>query len=350
MEELKKYYIVLSGEHRTLPISELRSIALTEGLSYRELANLDMVVLSESSDKLTTYVARAALTKVLGEVITLSESDDNLLNIVRNVDWDNTLLGVDTYTVDLIRIKEYSKWISYESIIDLIKPLIPKKFVPLSKAFKSVKQPTIIDFILTDGLLIVGKRHYEREFSTFSSKDPKNRPAYRPGTMKSVMSRVLVNLSRVSVKRGETYLDPFCGVGGLLIEACAIGLKYVGSDIDRKCVEGAKNNLIHFNCIPSVIAADACNLPYRSVDGVGTDPPYGRLSRGKGRESIQELMECTINCLADIIKKGGYLALAQSKEIALEDVLDSAGFELVEKHYNWLHRSLVRNIYVAVRR
>ncbi|MEM2347755.1 MAG: hypothetical protein QW267_05700, partial [Sulfolobales archaeon] len=205
-----KYYVVLSGEHRTLPASELRSIALAEGLSYRELANLDMVLISESTEDLPTYVARAALTKVFGEVITISESGADLSSVAKDINWDEVLRDNELYTIDLIRIKEYSKWITYESIINTVKPLIHKKFLHYSEVAKTLTPPAVVDFILSDGLLIVGKRRYKREFSIFSSKDPKNRPVYRPGTMKSVMSRVLVNLSRVSVRRKETYLDPFC--------------------------------------------------------------------------------------------------------------------------------------------
>lgn len=345
----KKYYAVLSGEHRTLPLSELRAVAYAEGVEYREVANLDMVTILESTDELPKYITRSALTKVFGEVITISESDIGLTHVVKDVDWDSLLADEPSYTLSLIRIKEYSKWVNYESVVNTVKPLTNKKFIPYSKAVKAEAPLSVVDFILSNGLLIIGRRHYEREPMVFRSKDPKYRPAYRPGTMKSIMSRVLVNLSRVGVRSKGLYLDPFCGVGGLLIEACAIGIKYLGSDIDGRCVDGARKNLNHFNCMPSVITADACKLPYRYVDGVGTDPPYGRLTRSKGRRSVQELMECSINCLADVIRRGGYIAIAQSKEVSLDEVLVNAGFKVVEKHYNWLHRSLVRNIYVAVR-
>ncbi len=351
MSGVKKYYVVLSGEHRTLPPSELRAITSAEGIVYRELAQLDMVTILESTDELPTYIARSALTRVLGEVVDVFESDVDPEKMVKDVDWSSVIVNGDRYTVNLVRIKEYSAWVSYDRIVNAVKELLrDKKFIKHSEAEELRGSLSVIDFVLSDGLIIVGKRLYERKFSTFSSKDPKYRPAYRPGTMKSVMSRVLVNLSRVSVKRGETYLDPFCGVGGLLIEACSMGLKYLGSDVDSRCVEGARKNLNHFNCDPSaVVVADACRLPFRLVDGVGTDPPYGRLSKSGGRKSVYELMECSVNCLADVIKKGGYLALAQSKDVELDDILSIAGFKLVEKHYNWLHRSLIRNIYVAVR-
>ncbi len=349
MVDFRKYYAVLSGEHRTLPLSELRAIISAEGIPYKEIANLDMVVVLEAAEDLPTYITRSALTKTFGEVLTVSESDAELTSIVGDVDWEAVIAGNTLYTINLIRIKEYSRWVTYDVLVNAVKPLISRKFVPHSKALKTGMPLTIVDFILSDGLIIVGRRQYRREFSTFNSRDPKNRPTYRPGTMKSVMARVLVNLSRVSVRREETYLDPFCGIGGLLIEACSIGLRHLGSDIDVKCVEDAKKNLNHFNCTPSVVVADACKLPYRYVDGVGTDPPYGRLTKSGGRKTIRELMECSINCLADIIRRRGYLVLAQSKDVELDEVLNNAGFKLVEKHYNWLHRSLVRNVYVAVR-
>jgi len=350
MSNLKRYYVVFSGEHRTLPLAELRAIVESEGIYYKELVNLDMVSIIESTEELPTYIGRSALIKFLGEVVTIAESDTDLVSTIRNVSWEGTLGNDTIYTFDLIRIKEYSSWVDYTEMVNVFKSLGIGRFTYHTKINKLInKQVVTIDLVLSDGLAIIGRRLYSREHRVLSSRDPKYRPIYKPGTMKAIMSRVLVNLSRVSSRRREVYLDPFCGVGGLLIEACIMGLRYYGSDIDVRCVEGAITNLDYFGCIPSVTVADACKLPYRYADGVATDPPYGRLSKVSNYRSIYELMECSINCLSDIIRKGGYLAIAQSKDVDLDDILVNAGFKLVEKHYNWVHGSLVRNIYVAVR-
>ncbi len=347
---IKKYYAVLSGEHRSLPLAELKAIIDSEGVHSKELIRLDMVVILESTEELPTYVSRAALIKYFGEVIDVREATSNLTEILHDIDWDEILGNVSRYSVDMIRIKEYSKWIRYDDVLNAFRSLGLGRFVPPSRMSKKGDESTIvIDLVLSDGLLVIGRRLYERVYNDFKVRDPKYRPIYKPGTMKSLISRVFVNLSRVSVRRRELYLDPFCGVGGLLLEACSIGLRYCGSDVDVSSVNGAKLNLINFNCPPVVVVADACKLPFRSVDGVGTDPPYGRLSRARAHKQVYELMECSIACLADVIRKGGYLAIAQSYDIELKDILENSGFKVLEKHYNWVHGSLTRSIYVAVR-
>ena len=49
------------------------------------------------------------------------------------------------------------------------------------------------------------------------------------------------------VKKNETLLDPFCGTGGILIEAGILGINIIGSDIDKKLVYGCKENLNFYN-------------------------------------------------------------------------------------------------------
>ena len=38
-------------------------------------------------------------------------------------------------------------------------------------------------------------------------------------------------------------VDPFCGTGGIAIEASLLGLEVLASDLDSRMVEGTKSNL-----------------------------------------------------------------------------------------------------------
>ncbi len=64
-------------------------------------------------------------------------------------------------------------------------------------------------------------------------------PAGHPAMTTPRVARAMVNLS--GAKR--EILDPFCGGGGILIEAGLVGLRAVGFDIDDKMIERAKVNL-----------------------------------------------------------------------------------------------------------
>ena len=50
------------------------------------------------------------------------------------------------------------------------------------------------------------------------------------------MARALVNISLVNP--GEWLFDPFCGTGGILIEASDVGAVAAGGDMDRVMVTG----------------------------------------------------------------------------------------------------------------
>ena len=55
------------------------------------------------------------------------------------------------------------------------------------------------------------------------------------------MARTLVNLSLAG--SGSILLDPFCGTGGILIEAEMLGVHAVGSDFDPMMIQGCKENV-----------------------------------------------------------------------------------------------------------
>ncbi len=100
-------------------------------------------------------------------------------------------------------------------------------------------------------------------------------------TMPPKLARILVNLT--GCKRGETLLDPFCGLGTILGEAAMCGVNVIGVDADANRVEGARRNLRWLlkeykieDVRVEVYVGYAENLQKilrgRVVDGVATEP------------------------------------------------------------------------------
>lgn len=58
------------------------------------------------------------------------------------------------------------------------------------------------------------------------------------GMLPPKLAQILLNLSN-----SDTVFDPFCGSGTILMEAVLMGKKAVGSDIEKKHVDGADENL-----------------------------------------------------------------------------------------------------------
>ncbi len=341
-----RVYLLLSGEHRTLPLAEARAIAEAEGIPFKVLAELDQILIAETvAERYFPFLKlRASMIKSAGILAGIFNIGKGVTKELRKLLRD--LPGEVGFYV-FRRIKEYgSSLLTYERISQVVSEFGLKHL----RKGRSTRGAGVLELIVTHNVLLTGFRNYVRDLSSLREREPHKRPVYRPGTLTPLMSRVFINLSRASVSRGHTFVDPFCGVGGFLLEACSMGMKrYVGSDINYDYVKGAATNLLHYGCLPEVVVADACRLPYSRADAIGTDPPYGRLTRVEGGiRDVVKLMECFLREAYGVLRKGGYLAFAQSREAIPYGVLkELEGFRVVERHYNWVHGSLTRDIVVV---
>ena len=132
-------------------------------------------------------------------------------------------------------------------------------------------------------------------------------------------ARMLVNL--VSAGDGGTLLDPFAGVGGVVIEALAHGCRVVSCDIDPVLRYGlAALNSRH-------VLADARRLPIASsvIDAVATEPPY----EAKATEAVA----VSLRELAHVVRPGGQIAMlcAESQGEPLRREAQAAGLSLVHE-------------------
>ncbi len=334
-------YFLLSGMHRTLPYAELRALAEAEAGGLRKEVILDQLVIADSSPNLFRVLKeRAVLVKSGGPLLTATEVAEGIPKFIKEL-IDSRICDFGGFShISFTRIKNFGSPIKYG---DLVKEVIGKAPELCRKP-----QAPILEVVISEGLMVAGLRFFERTLSSLRERDPQKRPVYRPGTLTPILSRLFVNLSRVPRKPGEVFLDPFCGVGGFLLEACDMGLNYVGSDTDYISVRGASLNLRHYGCVDNVVVANACDLPYTKVSGIGTDPPYGRLTQARGLR-LDELMECFLHSAKEVLPPHHYLVFAQKSSVYLEDFIKGAGFRLVEKHLNWVHGALTRDIYVVMR-
>lgn len=155
------------------------------------------------------------------------------------------------------------------------------------------------------------------------------------------VARALVNIS----KPDGYLLDPFCGTGGILVEAGLIGIRVIGGDMQRKLLLGAKMNLDYYNTDYYLMYEDACRLALRdeSVGAVVTDPPYGRSAAVKA-ESIEHLLSGSLKEIHRVLKKGKRAVFVSERQI--EDLAEETGFKIIESHIQRVHKSLTRRILV----
>jgi tRNA (guanine10-N2)-dimethyltransferase len=158
------------------------------------------------------------------------------------------------------------------------------------------------------------------------------------------IARAAVNLS--GIKAHELIFDPFCGTGGLLLEAGLIGATALGSDVDSRMVFGTKMNLDYFDVESSLLVQDAKRLALQDecVDAVTTDLPYGH-SVSIHAQSLEQLTEMALDEILRVLKSDARAVLISHNPIERE-VLD-AGFTIEGRHTQYVHKSLTREIVVV---
>ena len=154
------------------------------------------------------------------------------------------------------------------------------------------------------------------------------------------IARALVNIT--SIKKDGVLLDPFCGTGGILIEAGLMGIKVIGSDIEEKMIEGCKKTLDFYNIKNNKLyCSDISEIQnyIDEVDVVATDLPYGKSTTTKG-EKMEQLYERAFKTMTKLLKQDGKAVIGLSEKNFIP--LGQKYLKLVEKHELKVHRSLTR--------
>ncbi len=183
------------------------------------------------------------------------------------------------------------------------------------------------------GLEIVGTHS-----KGFVNRIPRKRPAKSPHALHPKLARAMVNLS--GALENELILDPFCGIGSILIEANLLGIESIGIDIMYKWVSGAKINLNWIgSTIGHLICGDSLEKPVRRADYIVTDPPYGRTTTLGGYSESKEVINKFLDAASQIedIKR---IVFMSPKALHID--VEKYGFKEKYKFEIPVHRKLVR--------
>lgn len=107
--------------------------------------------------------------------------------------------------------------------------------------------------------------------SSIEQRKPHLRPHLVPVSSHPRLSRCLINLT--GIRRGKI-LDPFCGTGGILIEAGLMGLHPVGYDVLKKMINISRLNLKHYNIMPFTLKQTDCTSETKKFKYVAAELPY----------------------------------------------------------------------------
>ncbi|HYU07581.1 MAG TPA: TRM11 family methyltransferase, partial [Thermoplasmata archaeon] len=200
--------------------------------------------------------------------------------------------------------------------------------------------------LLVGDEFVLGRIIHRVNRSRLETRKVAHRSFSLPISLHPKLARALVNLARIP--RTGTLLDPFCGTGGIVLEAADLGIGAIGMDRDRRMVRGTRASMRQLELSAGLAVADAGRLPLRNarVQAIATDPPYGRAASTRG-EPIERLYTRAFDAFADVLPKGAHAAVVLPSEQAIE--IGSSRMELIERHELRVHRSLVRHFCVFVK-
>ena len=340
---LSRLFFVISGEHPSLPKAELVAILETIGFSYtHSRTSYKLVELEADPACLEEVVRRGGFVDEAGiEIFHSPANYEEILDATKSAGMDDALSKQDSFCVRVNRFGENSDVVSSVKLESLLGGLIAKK----TGARVNLRRPNkIFRGVISGGEFHFGQLVHSRVKGFVARRRPRERPAFHPSTMVPKLARCMVNLSHPP--QGGVFLDPFCGVGGILIEASFLGCQVVGVDALARMLRGARRNLAHFGLIPfGLIRGDARTLPLREADAVATDPPYGT-GASTLRSTTRRILENFLPKARDLLTTGKRLVVASPVGTNTADMSSASGFNVVDSHQVYVHRSLTREILV----
>jgi len=322
----------LSGEHPSLPMAELLATVKAECITHKlTLFGPGYAVFTLPEKDIDRITDRLALTHRVGRF--LGEMTASGLSKLDDVPIPDGSIAV--------RVRRFQ-----EQGVDINVDALTRKIADLTVAGRRVdlNSPDVeLRGLISDRVLLhVKMRDIDR--GQYELRKVKERPFFSPISLHPKYARTVLNLT--GLKAGDTVLDPFCGTGGLLIEAALLGMKAYGSDISPEMIEGCAQNLEHFGLRAERLEAiDVGQVAdtFGSVDGVASDPPYGR-STSTNKEALDPLYARSMVGLSQVTRPGGGLCLVFPRDVPIPSDLT-----LIGKYDQKVHRSLSRH-YLVLRR
>ncbi len=324
-----RFFFILSGEHATLPLAELKAILQAYSIDYRIVGSFYKLIEVEADRAKLELIAGRG-----GYVASIKRG-------VESADLEQFLSPQDSFSVRMLRFGGVSKDLSRVHLESYLGKLLAEK-TGAKVDLRSPKKP--FRGILAGSLFHLGLIMHQRPKGSIHRRRPRKRAVFHPSTMPPKLARCLVNLSEV--RDGETFLDPFCGVGGIAIEASMLGCEVVGVDALSRMVRSARRNLAHFGLKSyGLLRGDARNLPLHSADAIATDPPYGT-GASTLKSTTKAILASFLPQAKMILSPGGKVVFASPLGTGAVDLAESHGFKVFDRHELYVHRNLTREILV----
>ena len=325
----EKYLLELGGEN--IDLGKYEALELFKFKKYSpklEIDNGRIIIISATKKIEKTLINRLSMTKRISNII-FTSTKNKIQSILSEL--ENINLGDKSFAIRQIGANNLN---SRKTAI-----LIGEKISKKNKTELNNPDITVL-FYQNNGFYIsLCNKNWDTGYKKCLQHHISHRPYFSPISIHPRIARAMVNLSNCNEK--EPLIDPFCGTGGVLIEAADMGLEVTGIDLKEKMVEYSKGNLKHYGFKGNLINSDFGEITNQSFSSIVCDPPYG-IASTTGGENIKDLMERSLDVFQRKLNRGQRLVIAVSNP----DIIKHPNLKLLNKFEWYIHKSLTRNIIV----
>ncbi len=239
--------------------------------------------------------------------------DKNFNELIKNT-YKINLLGKTRYKTRELADKIYDQIADPQ--VDIKNPNHNYFFYFLDKEILLLEEISINDDKTND------RKSHKKKHNHPTSLDPK-------------LAKAMINLVKT-----KSFHDPFCGVGGLLIEGALMGLEVSGSDIAGGLIEKAKENAEEYNLKLNVYQKNALYIE-DSFETIITDLPYGKNSALS--EQKEQLYRRFFKKYADLSKQ---MVVGMDDKVNIQELLKETPWKVEKEFTVYVHKSLSRKIYL----
>lgn len=333
-----EYEVYLLGNNLALARAEITSLVqrTTEDAEFRWHNRFGII--KSKANPIPFLKRRSVLAHEIGKVIV---SGSDISEVIQNLDqamFESNDIRM-TFAIKVVDVDSILPSGEKTSLASKIGAFI-QKLTTWSVSLKSPMQ--IYTLFVLSGKLILCESHPTSLGKELQDVHARHYPFFHPSMMNSVLARVMCNFA--GILPSDVVLDPFCGGGGILIEAEKIGARVIGVERNWRMISGAKANLSSLKKQHhALIQADSRHIPIHNVDRIVTDPPYGKSSSTLGARSV-ELVETCVREMMEWEKLQSMCICADSK-MNLNRFFHEVNLEVQACIPIRVHQSLTREIF-----
>jgi tRNA (guanine10-N2)-dimethyltransferase len=331
-----KIIFELSKEYINLPKDEILYCLKTEKINYKIIeSNQELLIISTNINykKISQFTNRLSLTYNIGELLFTS------LKSIKKLKEKASKYKINNTGSIAIKYRNRSINTNSQKIVKILAEIFT-----INREVNLNNPDIEIRCLITNKKIYVSRNINKIDRTQFGKRKVQFRPFFSPISLHPKLSRVMINLSMI--RKNEILLDPFCGTGGILIEAGILGVKVIGNDIDKKLVKGCEENLKFYNITKyNIYNLDIGEIHNKinKIDAVVSDFPYGKSTTTNGEELSSLYKRAFIN-ISKILKEKKKAVIGLSNQ---EMIKIGEKYLLLENIYDIkVHNSLTR--YIAV--